>query len=1471
MPHASEPAMIKFKLEEIEFETKFLVLSNLTIPILGMQFLRENEIVIINKKDQSSVIEVGHPNPIATIPCHSLNDSTIQPMESTQLKPGYNVMKFKPQCPENSIVYVSLIDKESPLRIFENVYQINKSEISVDLWNFASSNFYVSQQSPIIKIEPCTDSYINAFDCSYQTDQFGLPAKIDSENVELGEPSPTKNDFEPSETIEQPDQQDIDPKEWEKYLDPRGIDVDFDEIEQNDSTIYIKQLEKAGFPIDLLPKFIEKIEANVPNVFAKHALDAGTLDPNIMVIKDLELKPGAIVRTKPYKMDFVRRTQCDRILEKLEEYNIIRKGSSEYYSPVFIIAKSNNQLRMVTSYCSLNAVMKQVFYSIPDTKLVIQQIAETDNGQIYFFTQLDLSNAYSSIKIEGKAQEQFALATQTNTYLVQRLLFGAQCAPAYFNEAVKRVIAKCEPGQGKHIYSFFDDVTIVTKNDREFHLEKVLEAIIALGHAGFKFRADKCHYFKKQCDILGCRINRFGVMPMERHIKSIKQLKEPTNLQEAQKIQGLLNWHAHLLPMFSEKIKPITKLSQKDFPFEWGEEQQECLKWFQRHITSRIMTHFPDYSSEIYVCSDASKLAVGGIAYQIKTFNRKYLDLVDGLLVDHHELEEARKNPILPVSGKQCPKYFDLQGQDSKIKNLIKDAELIENSSRSQFVHLCCPVAYFSRSLSKPQQLYTTLEQETLGAVSTILQFQTLLLGFQERYFFSDCQPLLYLVKGATGGVLKFERWLQKLNQIPIHFTVIHVKGKFNFMADFLSRFYCFGLVSAPTSKLNRKQPVIIRSPFKPGQMVTIDDIKHAIRNDPGTVYNINSTEKIQTGPQKGEKMQTVIHIELLTEGVFHQTPKPVPKIFQIQEKIITPEESVPRCLTLMGHSIFKALEQELTWENIVKWQKKDQMVSEIIEKIDTFKQYVIKNGVVHRKQIKPNGDPKNPIIIFRILLPFQLLTCAIAYFHLQHHAGARSIFEILRNDYYYPNLFYKVQDFCGQCYLCMMFKARKMKNPIPQHPYYPIKKAAVWAMDIVQGFKPHNKFKSILTIVDLYSQFTILRPLRYETAGEIKTILMQTVFSCFPIPDLLISDNATNLLRSSKIRQLAYYYNVGLHLTSPYSSQSNGSVEIVNRKAKTLLAILVEQLDYPWPELTNFVMVCLNSKPLTSRANLTPYFIMYGRENNTFKPNFSLKEKELIGLPELIDQWSDEKGKIEKIIAKWHKRRDDVNKKKPSNPPNIYAKGEFVFVQDKRPKTKKKLEPRIYRTPMMILADYGATVLLKNSAGQIIKFHKNFIFRMKSFDKEAYDTLPTLVKLRIGFSYTAEELKNYFFEENEIPPIFTKFGDGPVDPDLNFDPESLDISDADKTFDISAGDIPKLTHPLFDDPNDSDAPPFDPNETIENLGPLSRYLTPDSKKEKESDSESDSDSEGEEFEKIVAAPEKRKRTIRFNLVQSPN
>ena len=141
----------------------------------------------------------------------------------------------------------------------------------------------------------------------------------------------------------------------------------------------------------------------------------------ILVIKDFNLRPGAVVRCKPLILDHIRQQQLNRALEIMVKAGILVKGVSSMYSPAFIISKADGRIRVVISYVEFNKNIEQLNYVIPDTRQVLLEIGE---AKPEYISQIDYAAAYSAVKVTGEASKQAAICTQTDTYLLKKLLFG---------------------------------------------------------------------------------------------------------------------------------------------------------------------------------------------------------------------------------------------------------------------------------------------------------------------------------------------------------------------------------------------------------------------------------------------------------------------------------------------------------------------------------------------------------------------------------------------------------------------------------------------------------------------------------------------------------------------------------------------------------------------------------------------------------------------------------------------------------------------------------------------------------------------------------------------------------------------------------------------------------------------------------------------------------------------------------------
>ena len=199
-------------------------------------------------------------------------------------------------------------------------------------------------------------------------------------------------------------------------------------------------------------------------------------------------------------------------------------------------------------------------------------------------------------------------------------------------------------------------------------------------------------------------------------------------------------------------------------------------------------------------------------------------------------------------------------------------------------------------------------------------------------------------------------------------------------------------------AKLSKKYPVLIKSPFRPGHVITLDDIQRAIEENPGLVYNVYPNEK-----------ELTTSIEVQTLG-------------------------------FLGTKTTSILQDHLQKDVIIEHQKRDLMCKQRVEQISTLKNFYIHQGILYRKTPDQTGDSFDPHE-GRICIPKSLIATLIAYYHVSNHCGPRALFNQIRHRYYCYGLFAQIVHFCQCCYLCMICKSHQTRQPFNEKPYYPLRR----------------------------------------------------------------------------------------------------------------------------------------------------------------------------------------------------------------------------------------------------------------------------------------------------------------------------------------------------------------------------------------------------------------------------------------------
>ena len=96
------------------------------------------------------------------------------------------------------------------------------------------------------------------------------------------------------------------------------------------------------------------------------------------------------------------------------------------------------------------------------------------------------------------------------------------------------------------------------------------------------------------------------------------------------------------------------------------------------------------------------------------------------------------------------------------------------------------PVAYFSKTLTPPEQNYDIYDRELLAIIYAVKAFKYLLLGAQHKFLVRSDHNNLKYFKSSHKITPRQARWMEFLQDYD--FTLEHLPGKANTIADLLSR-----------------------------------------------------------------------------------------------------------------------------------------------------------------------------------------------------------------------------------------------------------------------------------------------------------------------------------------------------------------------------------------------------------------------------------------------------------------------------------------------------------------------------------------------------------------------------------------------------------------------------------------------------------------------------------------------------------
>ena len=99
--------------------------------------------------------------------------------------------------------------------------------------------------------------------------------------------------------------------------------------------------------------------------------------------------------------------------------------------------------------------------------------------------------------------------------------------------------------------------------------------------------------------------------PDPEKIAAISRLSRPQSVTDIRAFVGLVGFYRRFIPGFAKIAQPLTKLTAKDEPFTWGEEQQRAFESLRQQLSELTLLRTPTAEGRFRVYTDYCSSALG--------------------------------------------------------------------------------------------------------------------------------------------------------------------------------------------------------------------------------------------------------------------------------------------------------------------------------------------------------------------------------------------------------------------------------------------------------------------------------------------------------------------------------------------------------------------------------------------------------------------------------------------------------------------------------------------------------------------------------------------------------------------------------------------------------------------------------------------------------------------------------------------
>ena len=345
-------------------------------------------------------------------------------------------------------------------------------------------------------------------------------------------------------------------------------------------------------------------ESKFPNLFS---FRIGKADKQISLSIRDDVEPIA----QPYRrVALPMMTRLEEHLAELVESDIIEKveGPTTWVSPVVIVPKSNNKIRLCIDMRLANTAVVRQHYPVPTVDELLRDMSVSQ-----FFSKIDLKMGFYQFILSPESRDITTFSTHVGTYRYKRLMFGISAAPEIYQREVANIISGITG-----VANLADDIIIHGKSKAE-HDERLLSTLARLEAAGMTLNREKCVFDARRIDFLGHRISNKGVDPGLSKVTAITESTVPKTVMELKSFLGLVGYCSKFIPFFSDKTEPLRRLTlgaSSNTYITMKNDELQAFNQLKKDLSDSTTLAYFDVSKETVLYTDASPVGLGAILIQ---------------------------------------------------------------------------------------------------------------------------------------------------------------------------------------------------------------------------------------------------------------------------------------------------------------------------------------------------------------------------------------------------------------------------------------------------------------------------------------------------------------------------------------------------------------------------------------------------------------------------------------------------------------------------------------------------------------------------------------------------------------------------------------------------------------------------------------------------------------------------------------